>query len=183
MSRIRCLTRASLLITAASVLTGCAFEREWQSAQGYSWPDNELAGCWDGSWHSNWNHHEGSLRAIITKQGEGYYHAHFKATFLKFVPYEFELPMLVTDDGHIYTFEGDADLGLLAGGQYVYSGSASDGQFQANYTAGNSDHGTFSMSKVQSCQNCGECGLTGNHCGACVTGGGHAAQGKAETDQ
>ncbi|MFP6762761.1 MAG: hypothetical protein VB858_04060, partial [Planctomycetaceae bacterium] len=120
MSRIRCLTRASLLITATTVLTGCAFEREWQSAQGYSWPENELAGCWDGKWHSDWNNHEGRLRAIITKQGEGYYHAHFKATFLKIVPYEFELPMLVTDAGQVYTFQGDADLGLLAGGQYVY---------------------------------------------------------------
>ena len=122
-----------------------------------------MAGCWDGKWHSDWNGHEGGLRAIITKQGEGYYHAHFKATFLKVVPYEFELPMLVTEDGHIYTFEGDADLGLLAGGKYVYNGTASGGQFHADYSAENNDHGTFTMSKVHSCSECGSeaCGAKG----------------------
>ena len=37
------------LALAAFLLTGCAFEREWQAAQGYAWPENELAGCWEGS--------------------------------------------------------------------------------------------------------------------------------------
>jgi hypothetical protein len=161
MSRISLVARLCVLAAATTTLTGCAFEREWQSAQSYSWPENELAGCWEGNWHSDWNGHEGGLRAIVTKQGEGYYHAHFKATFLKVVPYEFELPMLVTEDGHIYTFEGDADLGLLAGGKYVYNGTASGGQFQADYSAENNDHGTFTMSKVHSCGECGSAECAG----------------------
>lgn len=161
------LTRVCLLVASTCALTGCAFEREWQAAQSYSWPENELAGCWEGNWHSNWNGHEGGLRAIVTKQGDNYYHAQFHATYLKVVPFEFELPMLVTDDGQIYTFEGDADLGLLAGGKYVYNGTAHDGQFHAEYSAENSDHGIFTMCKVKTCGDCGACGATEDSCGAC----------------
>ncbi len=136
------------LALAAFLLTGCAFEREWQAARGYAWPENELAGCWEGSWHSDWNGHEGGLRAIITQQGDNYYNAHFKATYAVVIPFEFEIPLLVTDDGQVYTFEGDADLGLLAGGNYVYCGTASGGNFHSTYEAENGDHGTFSMVKV-----------------------------------
>lgn len=167
MFRLNHLARICLLVASTCALTGCAFEREWQAAQSYAWPENELAGCWEGKWHSNWNGHNGGLRAIITKQGDNYYHAQFHATYLKFVPFEFELPMLVTDDGQIYTFEGDAELGLLAGGKYVYNGTAHDGQFNAEYSAENSDHGIFTMSKVKTCGDCGACGATEDSCGAC----------------
>ena len=79
----------------------------------------------------------------------------------KYIKSEFELPMLVTDDGQIYTFEGDADLGLLAGGRYVYNGTAHDGQFNAEYSAENNDHGLFTMCKVKTC------GAAEDSCGAC----------------
>ena len=141
------------------LLTGCAFEREWQAAQTYAYPEHELAGCWEGTWQSDWNGHQGGLRAIITKAGAGAYHAQFKATYATVIPFEFDIPLLVTDDGSIYTFESDADLGWLAGGLYNYTGTASGSDFHASFRASNCDHGTFSMQKLQTCVQ--HCGLAG----------------------
>lgn len=174
--RLRSVTRlrAFCLLAVCGALTGCSFDREWQAAQTYAYPEYELAGCWEGTWQSDYNGHNGGLRAIITKQGDGYYNAHFHATYAVVIPFEFEIPMLVTDEGRAYTFEGQADLGWLAGGVYTYNGNASSTDFLANYCAENNDHGTFTMTKVQTCGGCcnggGNCsagGRCGGACGAC----------------
>lgn len=145
-----------LLAVSLFSLTGCAFDREWQSACSYSYPEHELAGCWEGTWQSDFNGHHGGLRAILTKEGDGYYNAHFHATYAVVIPFEFEIPLLVTDDGHVYEFTGEADLGWLAGGNYVYTGTATSMEFQAHYEAENCDHGTFTMTKVHTCSDsCG----------------------------
>lgn len=151
-----------LLVGLTGLLSGCAFEREWQSATAFSYPDQELAGCWEGTWQSDSNGHRGELRAIITKQGDGYYNAHFHATYLAVVPFEFELPLLVTDDGRTYALEGEADLGWLAGGLYHYGGTATANEFLANYNAENNDHGTFTMQKVYACGSGCETGTCGS---------------------
>jgi hypothetical protein len=170
-------SRVVLLLGMCGLLTGCCFEREWQAAKSYTQPEQELAGCWEGTWQSDYNGHHGGLRAIITKQGEGYYNAHFHATYAVVIPFEFELPLLVTDDGRAYALEGEADLGWLAGGRYTYNGSATASDFIAAYCAENKDHGTFTMQKVQTCSECGgngTCGSAGScsgsdggACGAC----------------
>ena len=167
------LLRTLMLLAVASLLTGCSFDREWQAARSYAYPEHELAGCWEGTWQSDYNGHQGGLRAIITKQGDGYYDAHFHATYAVVIPFEFEIPLLVTDDGRAYAFEGQADLGWLAGGVYTYDGSATATDFLASYCAENNDHGTFTMQKVHTCGECcasdrsctadGKCGA----CGSC----------------
>lgn len=144
MQRVLCV--ATLLL-----LTGCAFEREWQSACSYSYPEHDLAGCWEGTWQSDWNGHHGGLRSIITKQGDGYYNAQFHATYAVVIPFEFEIPLLVTDDGQVYNFQGEADLGWLAGGNYTYNGTATASEFLADYCAENNDHGTFTMTRKHTC--------------------------------
>ena len=174
---LRNMPRAVLLVVVCGLLTGCCFERQWQAAKSYSYPEQELAGCWEGTWQSDYNGHHGRLRAIITKQGEGYYDAHFHATYAAVIPFEFELPLLVTDDGRAYALEGQADLGWLAGGLYTYNGNATATDFVAAYCAENKDHGTFTMQKVQTCSECGGAGLcgascsrNGGVCGACGSG-------------
>ncbi len=161
---------AVVLVVLCGMLTGCCFERQWQEATKYSYPEQELAGCWEGTWQSDYNGHHGGLRAIITKQGEGYYDAHFHATYAAVIPYEFDLPLLVTDDGTAYALEGEADLGWLAGGLYTYNGSATATDFVAAYCAENNDHGTFTMQKKRPCAECcgsGNCGATSGKCGTC----------------
>jgi hypothetical protein len=164
------LSVAALLVALCGLLTGCSFERQWQEATRYSYPEQELAGCWEGTWQSDYNGHHGGLRAIISKQGEGYYDAHFHATYAAVIPFEFELPLLVTDDGTAYALEGEADLGWLAGGLYTYNGNATATDFVAAYCAENNDHGTFTMQKKRPCAECfgsETCGATGGKCGAC----------------
>lgn len=164
------LPRLVLMLAMCGLLTGCCFERQWQAAKSYAYPEQELAGCWEGTWQSDYNGHHGGLRAIITKQGDGYYDAHFHATYAVVIPYEFQLPLLVTDDGRAYVLEGEADLGWLAGGLYTYNGTATATDFAASYCAENNDHGTFTMTKVQTCSECGAdgaCGSNGGSCGAC----------------
>ncbi len=144
------------MLLALLVLPGCSsFDREWRSAQEYAYPENEIAGCWEGSWLSNSNGHNGNLRAIITKQGENYYHAHFKATYAFVIPFEFEVPLMVTEDGGVYAFESQADLGWLAGGVYTYTGTTTPHDFSASYCAAK-DHGTFTMSRLQTCTQCSD---------------------------
>lgn len=164
------------LVVLSGMLTGCSFERQWQSATSYAYPEQELAGCWEGTWQSEYNGHHGGLRAIITKQGDGYYDAHFHATYAVLIPFEFKLPLLVTDAGQAYALEGEADLGWLAGGLYTYNGSATATDFLANYCAENKDHGTFTMTKVRTCSSCsgaGTCGADGSCNGeSCCRGNG-----------
>ena len=145
-----CVALLAILLTLS--LTGCcSFERDWRQSLNYAYPEHELAGCWEGTWQSDWNQHHGGLRAIITKESESTYRAKFKATYLVVVPFEFEMPLLVAEDGQIYTFEGEADLGLLAGGLYTYKGSAAASEFASSYCGGNGDHGTFTMTKRPTC--------------------------------
>lgn len=153
------LSGVCLLLVFAFLATGCcSFERNWGCCQNYAHPGNDLAGCWEGNWHSDMNGHEGRLRAIITKQDEGSYHAHFKASFAVIIPFEFEIPITTADDGGIQAFESSADLGWLAGGVYSYSGQAGECEFFARYCAENGDHGTFTMRRLGCCtQNCDDC--------------------------
>ena len=140
-----------MAVVAASVLSGCcSFERDWRSCQDFSYSSDDIAGCWEGNWHSDWNGHEGNLRAIITKQGDDLYHARFKAVFAYIIPYSFDIPLSVSQDGDVALFQSEADLGFLAGGVYRYSGTATSSEFSASYDADSGDHGTFTMQRLPS---------------------------------
>ncbi|RMG38222.1 MAG: hypothetical protein D6725_07640, partial [Planctomycetota bacterium] len=127
---------------------GCStFEQSWQSCCLYDNPADRVAGCWQGGWHSEVNGHQGTLRAIIEREAEGRYRARFKATFWRFFPFEFEMPLTVTPTQGGYAFAGEADLGLLAGGVFSYSGSIRGDTFMATYQS-HKDQGTFWMERV-----------------------------------
>ncbi len=150
-------TRGAWALACLFVLTGCcSFERDWRTCGSYVSPANDLAGCWEGRWHSDKNGHNGTLRAIITKQGENEYHARFKATFAWILPYRFEIPLAVSEEGGVAAFESQADLGKLAGGVYSYAGQADGCEFVATYCASGGDHGTFTMRRSQTCADCCE---------------------------
>lgn len=161
------LSKFAFVCLAVCSLTGCAFDRVWSEAQHYSYPEHEMEGCWEGTWQSEYNGHHGTLRAVITKQDEGIYNAHFKATFAVLIPYEFEIPFFVSNDGEIYTFEGTADLGKLAGGVYTYNGTSSATDFHSYYSADNKDHGTFTMKKLRTCSQCGSNKCNSGRTGEC----------------
>lgn len=151
---LRMAVHAVFVMGIIPLLTGCCtFERDWNSAQSYANSGDDIAGCWEGTWQSDVDGHHGKLRAIITRQGESYYQAHFKATYAKIVPFSFDVPLTVTNDTGLLLFEGQADLGFLAGGTYTYTGQATPSDFTASYCA-QKDQGTFTMSRIVSCVQC-----------------------------
>jgi hypothetical protein len=140
----------SIGLIVLTTLTGCSsFEREWRQCQNYAYPERELAGCWEGEWRSELNERAGRLRAIITKDGEHSYRARFKAKYAGVIPYEFDVPLEVSEDGQQCSFQGQEDLGRFIGGVCDFSGHADDAKFQATYTTDKADHGSFELKKVQ----------------------------------
>jgi|GEM_PF-2836801 len=135
--------------------TGCAFERQWQSARQFNSLEYELAGCWEGTWQSDVSRRQGSIRAIITRQGQNCYHAHFRTSCVSVIPVEFEMPLYVSDEGTVYSFEGEQDLGRLAGGVFICSGQASGCDLSADYLSDRGDSGKLALTRV--CGG-GECG-------------------------
>ena len=116
----------------------------------------DLAGCWEGTWNSCSTGHKGVLRAKITPCSDGvHYRADFEGTFFKFLPFQYSVVLTVTQPGDPVEFQGQQDLGRLAGGVYRYTGYATDCEFHANYGA-SKDHGKFVMRRV-SCCNCCQC--------------------------
>jgi hypothetical protein len=129
-----------------TLLTGCAFQREWRTAVKQGYQPNDLAGPWQGKWVSAASGHEGKLRCVITKKSQTEYDAKFHAKYKKIMSFGYTVPMKVTREGTSYRFNGEADLGKLAGGMYTYSGAANGTNFISTYDS-KYDHGKFEMSR------------------------------------
>jgi hypothetical protein len=118
-------------------------------------PADAVSGCWKGGWQSKTNFHRGGLRCIIAKPtasvdqkpAANAYEARFRATYRGVIPFEYVMPMTVSNnaDGSI-AFTGEADLGKAAGGVYKYTGTIRDDQFISNYGS-RYDDGIFFMFK------------------------------------
>lgn len=151
---------------AASSTGCCSFEMNWHAAKRQPPPCDNLAGLWEGTWESNYNGHDGKLRAIITPCGPGRYRAQYHATFAFVVPYAYETIHTASEQGGVTYFSGVQDLGPLAGGVYRYNGRADGETFVASYRA-DKDHGVFRMRRVCSGGGCA-CGCrSGNACDSC----------------
>jgi hypothetical protein len=110
----------------------------------------ELEGCWEGTWRSCVTGHKGVLRATITRCDDLHYRADFEGTFFKFLPFRYSIVLTVTQPGDPVEFQGQQDLGRLAGGVYHYTGHATDCEFHAHYCA-KKDEGLFVMRRVCCC--------------------------------
>ena len=124
---------------------GCStFDRDWNS----NINTGGIEGRWVGRWHSDHNQHNDVLRCLITREEGSIYSTRFHAKYklLGFLPISFGygLNMTVTEDNGQYQFQGQADLGKLAGGLYQYAGSGTNDQLQFDYRSPK-DHGTFNL--------------------------------------
>ena len=129
-------------------VAGCStFERDWQaSSHGKT---TGIEGRWIGRWNSDANGHKDVLRCLITSKGESTYETRFHAKYsFWFIPvsFSYKLDMNAKPVDHFYNFKGQADLGLLAGGIYKYTGEGNRTDLHFNYRA-KADHGTFQLQR------------------------------------
>ena len=127
------------------ILTGCSsFDREWKAAAEQRQPD--ISGRWEGRWLSDKNGHTGRLRAVMTQTDSEHYKAHFHATFWKIFHATYMVPLEFEKRNSELFLKGEADLGKLSGGTYVYEAKATPNEFFSTYRS-KYDHGTFEMKR------------------------------------
>jgi hypothetical protein len=143
-------TRAgSLALIAALGFCGCSsFNRAWRDADMNPMPTNSIAGCWEGHWVSDVNGHHGALRCIISSPEDGAYQARFRATYMKVLKFGYTVPLSVAQSNGVWRFNGEEDLGAMAGGVYRYEGSATSTEFYSTYSS-EYDHGAFQMKRPE----------------------------------
>jgi hypothetical protein len=142
------LISATLVLGACLAGGGCSsFNAAWRQSA-FSEPKEELQGRWQGVWKSQATGHTDKLRCLIAKMQDGTYSARFHAKYKKVLSFGYTVPLKAEREDGTWKFEGQADLGWLAGGVYRYEGSATGTNFFSTYTS-KYDHGTFEMLKNQ----------------------------------
>src|SRR5688572_26499321 len=130
------------------LVAGCSsFNRNWKAAEKINYDSSGLAGRWEGRWLSDVNGHNGKLRCLITREKDSVYQARFRAHYAKIFRFSYTVPLMAEPASDGFKFDGEADLGGLAGGVYSYTGHANATNFFSTYSSKH-DHGTFQMKRV-----------------------------------
>ena len=138
-------TRKALALLAITLLCGCSsFNRDWHKAAAQPTPANSIEGRWEGSWTSASNAHTGNLRCLLSHKEGASYEARFRATYGKVFHFSYATPLTVQEHGDGWEFNGESNLGKMAGGVYYYEGRASPVNFFSTYKS-KYDHGVFEM--------------------------------------
>src|SRR5262245_538070 len=129
--------------------TGCStFDRDWKIAAATPTPTNDLAGRWQGTWVSEVNGHNDKLRCLVSRQSDTNYTARFHAKHRTILSFGYSVNLVVKESDNNFQFQGEADLGMFAGGMYHYTGQASATNFSSTYHC-KYDHGTFRMTRPE----------------------------------
>ena len=138
-----------VIFSGLALMCGCSsFDKDWKNVTVNWQPANhtDITGPWEGTWQSDTSNHAGGLRCLITRSGENVFHARFAATYWKIFHFGYEMDLSAEPHMDRVHFQGNADLGWMAGGQYKYDGSANSSDFQCNYQSEH-DHGTFTLKR------------------------------------
>jgi hypothetical protein len=136
-----------ILLLGTLLSSGCSsFDRAWAKSAHEPLMGNRLLGSWGGSWKSDANGHNGSLRCVITQKRDGTYKARFHAVYKKVIGFGYTATLQATETNGTFHFKGEADLGWWAGGVYQYEGHAEETNFFSTYRC-KYDHGTFQMTR------------------------------------
>ena len=142
---MRSMLLIAMLVCAAA--TGCSsFEQEWKSASALPAAPTDVTGRWQGTWASD-SGHSGGLRCVVSRVDARTCRAHFDATYAGALHFNYvaQLQGEQAPDGYTY-FEGESDLGALAGGVYKYEGRADAREFTSTYRS-SGDRGVFRMTR------------------------------------
>jgi hypothetical protein len=145
--------RSALLIGLAFLGASCGplrFQRAWSNFEAPG-ERHGMEGRWRGEWRSEWNGHSGGLRCLLSRDAQdGRYQAWFCSTYAGILFFQYELGLIVTDEGGgAQSFRGEQDLGASFGGVYRYDGRVVQDQFRATFRADNGDHGLFEMHREE----------------------------------
>jgi len=145
--KLGCTTVLLMALAQLCFLPGCTtFDQAWGKSAKESFPTNSILGCWEGTWLSEANGHNGKLRCVITPKSEGTYNARFHAIYKKVLGFGYTVSLKATDTNGVFGFSGEANLGWWAGGLYQYNGHAHETNFFSTYSC-KYDHGTFQMTR------------------------------------
>jgi hypothetical protein len=137
----------SVVLLAGLLLAGgCTFDHAWAKAAEQPIPTTSLLGCWEGTWLSDANGHNGNLRCVVTQKNNVTYKARFHAIYQKVIGFGYTVTLTVAETNGVFRFSGEANLGWWAGGIYHYEGYAQDTKFFSTYRC-KYDHGTFQMAR------------------------------------
>jgi len=107
-----------------------------------------MAGRWEGKWLSDVNGHTGKLRGLLSPESDDRYVARYRATYGKIFHFSYTVRLTVQPHFAGWEFDGEEDLGKMAGGVYYYEGRASPTNFLSTYKS-KYDHGTFEMHRPE----------------------------------
>jgi hypothetical protein len=136
----------TLVVLLALCLCGCSsFNRDWKRAAITTGNEHTVAGRWEGGWSSSGGHH-GQLRCLMGQESNSVCQARFRATYGGIFHFTYTVPleMQVHDIG--WEFNGEANLGKLAGGVYYYEGRATTTNLISTYRS-KYEHGEFELTR------------------------------------
>jgi hypothetical protein len=128
---------------------GCStFNRDWRRTAAQPAPANSIEGRWEGRWISAVNGHNGNLRCLMARESDEIYRARFRATYSGILHFSYAVPLNMQEHDGGWEFNGEANLGRLAGGTYYYEGRAGLTNLHSTYRS-KYDHGTFELRRPE----------------------------------
>lgn len=155
-TRLNAFFSGGLLAVLLGLSAGCSsfhgdYRRELAAASSWSaahpgQPQPGIEGVWEGRWVSDVNGHQGKLRCILKPGTNDMFQARFHATYAKVMTFGYTVPLRMTPDttAGAFQFQGEANLGKLAGGIYTYSGKVTPRELNSTYSSAR-DHGRFEL--------------------------------------
>ena len=140
-----------MVMTALPLLLACGcstFNRDWKRTAQQPTQSDSIEGRWEGKWLSEVNHHTGGLRCLLTRTGDESCTARFRATYGSLFHFSYTVTLEIQPHYGGWEFDGQEDLGKLAGGVYCYEGRASPTNFFSTYRS-KYDHGVFEMHRPE----------------------------------
>ena len=139
--------RCAVFALMAILLCGCStFNRDWRRAESKPVTADSVEGRWEGTWLSDSNGHNGKLRCLMTRVDDSKYEARFRATYAKILRFSYTVPLEMQPHDNGWEFNGEANLGKLAGGVYFYEGRVSPTNLFSTYRC-KYDHGVFQLQR------------------------------------
>lgn len=150
---IRAAKAFMMLLCGAAMLmsVGCSagFNKQFETAKAMPIPnDDAIVGAWEGRWEDG-DGHGGPLRAIVTPAGQNTYKAQFHAGYMNILTHESTVMLEGEKLGNKFAFDGTADLGWFAGGEYQYHGTITPASFHSTYDSKKHD-GTYELHRPDS---------------------------------